>query len=166
LLRRTITQTEALQVLNLTEQDAANPDAVRRVRLVVLPGKPPPRLLAPPPAGASASTRPCLVAVAVFTGRRPFSCSHSLSFCCRHLSFSIFPLNPAQQFERYMAANDPEKGGSFYRAKEMLNEFEADKRREEQQEEEEEEEARPRREDQQQQQQHREDGGGGSSPRP
>lgn len=44
-----------------------------------------------------------------------------------------------QQFDRYFAANDPAKGGSFYlqskvfRAKELLTEFQAEKRKEEQQ---------------------------------
>eukprot|EP00934_Nitzschia_sp_Nitz4_P006818 Nitzschia sp. Nitz4//scaffold34_size148208//79245//79744//NITZ4_002982-RA/size148208-augustus-gene-0.59-mRNA-1//1//CDS//3329548801//6808//frame0 len=43
-----------------------------------------------------------------------------------------------QQFDKYFAANDPSKGGSFYlqskiyRAKELLADFEKDKRREEQ----------------------------------
>jgi import inner membrane translocase subunit TIM16 len=65
-----------------------------------------------------------------------------------------------------MASNDPKKGGSFYlqskvyRAKEMLDEFEADKRREQQQEQEEKEEARRQQSEQQ------EGGGGGSPPRP
>jgi mitochondrial import inner membrane translocase subunit TIM16 len=42
-----------------------------------------------------------------------------------------------QQYERYMAANDPKKGGSFYlqskvyRAKELLDEFQREKREEE-----------------------------------
>ena len=43
-----------------------------------------------------------------------------------------------QQYDRYMAANDVSKGGSFYlqskvyRAKELLDEFQKEKRMEEQ----------------------------------
>mmetsp|Transcript_38419 Transcript_38419/g.110365 ORF Transcript_38419/g.110365 Transcript_38419/m.110365 type:complete len:125 (-) Transcript_38419:309-683(-) len=66
-----ISRSEALQVLNLTEQEAANPEVIQK------------------------------------------------------------------QFEKYFAANDVSKGGSFYlqskiyRAKELLTEFQEEKRREE-----------------------------------
>ena len=49
-----------------------------------------------------------------------------------------FVLSFSQQFDRYFAANDVSKGGSFYlqskiyRAQELLMEFQKDKRREEQ----------------------------------
>ena len=46
-------------------------------------------------------------------------------------------VNKLQQYERYMASNDPKRGGSFYlqskvyRAKELLDEFQREKREEE-----------------------------------
>jgi import inner membrane translocase subunit TIM16 len=157
LLRKTISRTEALQVLNLTERDAADPEIVRRVSAArraaaaaAAVDRKPPR----PHGSSSIASRRLLFSPAVFP--------------CRPLCFSsVSPERPEQQFERYMASNDPKKGGSFYlqskvyRAKEMLDEFEADKRREQQQEQEEEEEAR-----RQQSEQQEGGGGGGSPPRP
>ena len=52
----------------------------------------------------------------------------------------VTPEAVQKQFDRYFAANDVSKGGSFYlqskiyRAKELLTEFQEEKRREEQQE--------------------------------
>lgn len=63
----------------------------------------------------------------------------SNSNCTVHESYSPLMLLLVQQYERYMAANDISKGGSFYlqskvyRAKELLDEFQKEKRLEEQQ---------------------------------
>lgn len=106
-----ITRSEALQVLNLTEQEAAaNPEVIQQVSRTPL---------APSP------------------GLFPVRCFSLGSSPCTTHAF-VFVLSPIQQFDKYFAANAVNKGGSFYlqskifRAKELLTEYQNEKRREDQ----------------------------------
>jgi Pam16 len=85
----------------------------------------------------------------------------------RSLTYFSCPLvRQFQQYDRYMASNDPKKGGSFYlqskvyRAKELLDEFQREMREEELQQQEQQQEQQ-----QQQPPQQGEDGGTGGANR-
>jgi mitochondrial import inner membrane translocase subunit TIM16 len=109
-----ISRSEALQVLNVTEQElAADPELIQKVRPVVV-----------------------WMTKIVSLGCLSEDSSSSNPSARFSVSF-VDGFNPIQQFDKYFAANDVSKGGSFYlqskfyRAKELLTEFQNDKRKEE-----------------------------------
>lgn len=113
-LRKTISKAEALQVLNLTEEKATA-EAIQKVISEKVGSQ------VSWPMNSGLLVLQPLAILFVFSK-----------------TISAFP-HPNKQYEKYMAANDVKKGGSFYlqskiyRAKELLDEFQKEKRMEEKQ---------------------------------
>jgi import inner membrane translocase subunit TIM16 len=120
-----ISRSEALQVLNLKEKEIT-PDAIQKVSINIL-----------------TDCTGVGIFQEIYCKCLPYSSRGAFNVCwvrTNPSSSSLSHVHVQQQFDRYYAANDVSKGGSYYlqskiyRAKELLTEYQTEKKIEEQEE--------------------------------